>query len=246
MPTDPYILSIFIIVAGLIAGVLPLFFTWSHFRAHQWISVGAGMILGAAFLHMIPEAFEMVGARSFPAMLLGFLTLYLIEQLALDHHPHDENDGTFYELGILTFIGILLHDLIDGVALGSGHHVPEVTPAIFTALILHKIPTTFSLSLLMLHGGYRKSRILLFVGAALLMIPVGVLLAEVLIPLVGATPQAAVGRLILFSAGTFIYISVYELLPEMHRQSDADARIGRYFLLGLGVMLALEAIHPVA
>lgn len=246
MPTDPLLLSVFIIVAGLIAGLIPLLFTWSHFRAHQWISVGAGMILGAAFLHMIPEAFEMVGPRSLPAILLGFLTLYLVEQLALNHHPHDEKEGTFYEIGILTFIGIVLHDLIDGIALGSGHHVPEVTPAIFAALILHKIPTTFSLSLLMLHGGYRKSRILLFVGVALLMIPVGVLLAEFLIPLVGSTPESAVGRLILYSSGTFIYISVYELLPEMHRQTEAGANIGRYFLVGLGAMMLLKLIHPMA
>lgn len=246
MPTDTLLLSLVIIVAGFAAGLVPLFFTWSHFRAHQWIAVGAGMILGAAFLHMIPEAFEMVGARSLPAILLGFLTLYLIEQFALDHHPHDEKEGTFYEVGLLTFIGIGIHDLTDGIALGSGHHIPELTPAIFAALILHKIPTTFSLSLLMFHGGYRKSRILLFVMAALLMIPLGVLLAEVLIPLVGSTPQIAVGRLILYSAGTFIYISVYELLPEMHRQTEAKARIGRFFLLGLGVMLLLELIHPMA
>lgn len=246
MPTDPLLLSLVIIVAGFIAGGIPLFFTWSHNRAHQWIALGAGMILGAAFLHMIPEAFEMVGTRSLPAILLGFLTLYLIEQLALDHHPHDEETGTFYELGLLTFIGIGLHDLIDGVALGSGHHIPDLTPAIFAALILHKIPTTFSLSLLMYHGGYRKSRILLAVGAALLMIPVGVLLAEFLIPLVGDTPEVSIGRLILYSAGTFIYISVYELLPEMHRQTDAKAKVGRFFLLGLGAMVILEFIHPVA
>lgn len=246
MPADPLLLSLVIILAGLIAGVIPLFFTWSHFRAHQWIAIGAGMILGAAFLHMIPEALEIAGPRSLPAMLLGFLTLYLIEQIALNHHPHDEKEGAFHEIGLLTFIGISLHDLVDGVALGSGHHIPELTPAVFAALILHKIPTTFSLSLLMLHGGYRKSRILLFLGAALLMIPLGVLFAEFLIPLVGPTPETAIGRLILFSAGTFIYISVYELLPEMHRQTESRAKIGRYFLLGLALMMLLEAIHPVA
>ncbi|MBW3672149.1 MAG: ZIP family metal transporter, partial [Acidobacteria bacterium] len=135
MPADPLLLSLVIIVAGLIAGVIPLFFTWSHFRAHQWIAIGAGMILGAAFLHMIPEALEIAGPRSLPAMLLGFLTLYLIEQIALNHHPHDEKEGAFHEIGLLTFIGISLHDLIDGVALGSGHHIPELTPAVFAAVV---------------------------------------------------------------------------------------------------------------
>lgn len=244
MLTTTLLLSFVIVIAGLAAGVIPLMFDWSHRRAHQWISFGAGIILGAAFLHMIPEAFEMVGARSLPVILLGFLMLYLVEQIALKH-PHDEAKGAFHEIGLLMFIGICVHDLVDGLALGSGEHVPELTPPIFLALVLHKIPTTFSLSLLMLHGGYRKSRIILLVLAALLMIPVGVLLSDLLIGRIAGDSELMIGRLILFSAGTFIYISVYELLPEMHRQSDAKARIGWFFAAGLLAMLLLVLIHPV-
>lgn len=238
--------SLIIVAAGLLAGGIPLLFEWSHRQAHQWIAFGAGVILGAAFIHMIPEALELAGIRNLAWLLGGFLLLYGIEQLTMSHHhSHDEESGAFHELGLLTFIGIAVHDLVDGIALGSGHHVPELTPALFAALVLHKVPMAFSLTVLLWHGGYRKGRIMLMLLGALLMIPLGVLIFDPVMHRLGEDHSVAVGRLILFSAGTFIYISVYELLPEMHRLSNEHAKIGRFFLVGLFSMFLLNLLHPV-
>jgi zinc and cadmium transporter len=240
---SPFTLSLIIFGAGLLAGILPFFFRWSHRTAHRWIAFGAGSILGAAFLHMIPEGFEVSGASSLPMVLVGFLLLYVIEQFSLKH-PHEEDHGEFYELGFLTFIGLTIHDLIDGIALGSGGAQTAVTPAIFLALVLHKVPTTFSLSLLLLHGDYTRKRIVLFLSILLLAIPIGTLLSQMIVGMTGAG-VVAVGYLIHFSAGTFIYIGAYELLPEMHRKSAHDAWIGVFFALGIGVMFLLKLVHPV-
>ncbi|HUO84659.1 MAG TPA: ZIP family metal transporter, partial [Thermoanaerobaculia bacterium] len=145
-----FLLSLVIVCVGFLAGLVPFLVQWTHTTAHRWIAFGAGVILGAAFVHMIPEAYRMAGPSSLPMVLAGFVALYAVEQVSLKH-PHDEERGKFHELGLLTFFGLALHDLIDGIALGSGHHIPRVTPAIFAALLLHKIPTMFSLSLLMIH-----------------------------------------------------------------------------------------------
>jgi zinc and cadmium transporter len=241
---SPLLLSFAIVVIGFAAGMIPFFFRWTHRTAHRWIAFGAGVLLGAAFLHMIPEAYELAGGRGLGTLLLGFLTLYVFEQFTFKH-PHEEDAGEFYELGFLAFLGLTIHDLIDGIALGSGQHVPELTPAIFLALVLHKIPTTFSLSLLMLHGGYSRARIVQFLAILLVAIPVGVLLSNYLIDALVADPRWAIGALINFSAGTFIYIGAYELLPEMHRKSERSARIGLFFTLGLAIMFALKFLHPV-
>lgn len=243
--TSPLLLSFAIVGIGFAAGTIPLFFEWTHRTAHRWIAFGAGVLLGAAFLHMIPEAYELAGGRSLGTMLLGFLTLYAFDQLTFKHHPHEEDAGEFYELGFLAFLGLTIHDLIDGIALGSGHHVPELTPAIFLALVLHKVPTTFALSLLMLHGGYAKVRILQFLAVLLLAIPLGVLLSNQVIDAFFADKKWTIGALINFSAGTFIYIGAYELLPEMHRKSEPAARIGLFFTLGLAVMFVLKFLHRV-
>ena len=244
MIVDVYLLSMIIVAAGFAAGILPFFFHWTHVTAHRWIAFGAGTILGVAFIHMIPQAFEMAGAKSLTAMLFGFLTLYLLELASLDH-PHDEAKGEFHEIGILALIGIAIHDLVDGVALGSGHHLPELTPAIFVALALHKIPTMFALSLLMVHGGFRRAKIIVSISAVLLAIPLGVFLAGLLVGRLGESPEIPIGYLISYSAGTFFYIGAYELLPEMHRQSGPESRVGLFFILGLATMAALKLVHPV-
>jgi zinc and cadmium transporter len=236
------ILSLVIVAAGLVAGVIPFFFQWSHQTAHRWIAFGAGSILGAAFLHMIPEAHELAKAPALSMVLAGFLLLYFIEQLMMKH-PHDEDSGEFHEIGFLAFVGLTLHDIIDGIALGSGEHIPELTPAIFLALVLHKIPTTFSVSLLLLHGGYKRSRIVAFLLVMLIAIPAGVLLSNLIVG--HAASAQMVGYLVAFSAGTFIYIGAYELLPEMHRKSAHDLWIAGSFAIGIAVMVALKFVHPV-
>lgn len=245
MPASPLFLSFAIVAVGLVAGAIPFFLSWSHQTAHRWIAFGAGAILGAAFIHMIPEAWELSGARGFGFVILGFLALFLLEQISF-RHPHDEETGEFHEIGFLAFLGITFHDLIDGLALGSGEHVPELEPAIFAALILHKIPTTFAASLLMLHGGMPRKKILAYLAILLMAIPVGVLIATFTIRQAGPGSEMLIGMLINFSAGTFIYIAAYELLPEMQRKSGPGSKIGLFFILGLAAMFVLKLIHPVA
>ncbi|HUP65011.1 MAG TPA: ZIP family metal transporter [Thermoanaerobaculia bacterium] len=244
MDASPYLLSLIIVAAGFIAGLAPLFFDWDHRTAHRWIAFSAGAILGAAFLHMIPEGYELAGGRGFGMVVVGFLALYILEQVAL-RHPHAEEEGGFHEIGLLAFLGMTVHDLVDGIALGSGHHIPDAGPAIFIALALHKMPTTFAVSILLYHGGYSKRRIIALLAVLLLAIPAGVLIAELTIQRAGEGVEWVVGWLIYFSAGTFIYIGAYELLPEMNRNLEKGSRIGVFFLGGIAAMFVLKLLHPV-
>lgn len=245
MAASAFTLSLVIVAVGFGAALVPLFFEWTHRTAHRWISFGAGAILGAAFIHMIPEGYELAGRSGFGWIVGGFLALYVLEQLTFHHHPHEEETGEFREVGFLAFLGMTVHDLVDGMALGSGHHIPTAEPAIFAALVLHKVPTAFAVSLLMLHGGYSKRKVVGFMAILLLAIPAGVLLAELTIRGAGRASEHLIGGLINFSAGTFIYIGAYELLPEMHRKSEPGSGIVWFFLVGIATMFVLKYIHPV-
>lgn len=242
--TSPFVLSLVIVAVGFAAGLIPFFFQWTHRTAHRWIALGAGTMLGAAFLHMLPEGTELAGSTSITWALAGFVVLYLFEQLSLKH-PHDEDQGEFKEIGFLAFLGLTIHDLIDGISLGAGHDIPAITPAIFLALVLHKIPNTFSLSLLLLHGGYSKKKVLLFLSTFLVAIPIGTLLSEPLIHLMAPNHGRAIGSLVGFSSGTFVYIAAYELLPEMQRKATRGSWIGLFFMIGVTVMVFLRMLHPV-
>ena len=72
------------ILAGAIAGgVLPL--VGPMRRSDLLLSFSGGVMLGAAFFHMLPEAVELGGAQVMPVALLGFLALYLLERFVLIH-----------------------------------------------------------------------------------------------------------------------------------------------------------------
>ena len=72
------------ILAGALAGgALPLFARVR--RSDLMLSFSAGVMLGAAFFHMLPEAVDEAGRAAVPFVLVGFLLLYLLERFVLVH-----------------------------------------------------------------------------------------------------------------------------------------------------------------
>jgi zinc and cadmium transporter len=72
-----------ILLGALAGGALPLFA--SVRRSDLLLSFSAGVMLGAAFFHMLPEAVESAGGAVVPFVLVGFLVLYLLERFVLVH-----------------------------------------------------------------------------------------------------------------------------------------------------------------
>lgn len=72
-----------ILLGALAGGALPLFAKVR--RSDLLLSFSAGVMLGAAFFHMLPEAVEGAGGAVVPFVLAGFLVLYLLERFVLVH-----------------------------------------------------------------------------------------------------------------------------------------------------------------
>ncbi len=72
-----------ILVGALAGGALPL--VGAMRRSDALLSFSAGVMLGAAFFHMLPEAVEGAGLSALPFVLVGFLTLFLLERFVLVH-----------------------------------------------------------------------------------------------------------------------------------------------------------------
>ena len=72
-----------ILCGALAGGVLPLLRRPT--RSDLGLSFSAGVMLGVAFFHMLPEAIALGGPAAAPAVLAGFLLLYLLERFVLVH-----------------------------------------------------------------------------------------------------------------------------------------------------------------
>jgi zinc and cadmium transporter len=245
------------ILAGALAGgALPLLGRFR--RSDLLLSFSAGVMLGAAFFHMLPEAVEGAGAAAIPFVLVGFLLLYSLERFVLVHvcaepgahaapgapgsHPHGHGPGCdAHTMGLAAFLGMSLHTLVDGFALGAASEKPGLGLLVFLAILAHKIPNAFSLSAILRSEGYSVRRALALNAAFALMVPMGAALYLVTREVVRAeafTPAALAA-----SAGTFLHLSLSDIVPDLHRRGVARLAMTTAMISGLAVMGALTLLR---
>jgi zinc and cadmium transporter len=252
-----------ILVGAVGGGLLPLLGTQR--RSDLLLSFSAGVMLGAAFFHMLPEAIEEGGASVTPVVLAGFLLLYLLERFVLihvcaepainaqlaqrcvddqgDHHDHGHGTGTGCEvhtLGLAAWIGMSIHTMVDGFVLGAANSTPSIGPLVFIAIVAHKIPSAFSLSAILRAEGYGRGRALvmnlLFAG----MVPVGALIYLLLRNLVHT--QLFTAYALAASAGTFLHLALSDILPDLHRRQGSKFRLSGALMVGLAAMWSLTLL----
>ena len=261
-----------ILLGALAGGALPLFA--SVRRSDLLLSFSAGVMLGAAFFHMLPEAVDSAGGAVVPFVLVGFLVLYLLERFVLvhvcaepgpnarlsttgaplrpsdphDHHEHEDvhvhADGTgcdVHTLGLAAWLGMSAHTLVDGFALGAASVEPELGLLVFLAILAHKVPNAFSLSAILLSEGYSRGRAVLMNAAFALMVPVGAGLYVLLREAVHVERFTSLA--LAASAGTFLHLSLSDILPDLHRRGASKWRLSAAMVSGVLVMGLLTLVR---
>ncbi|KAI9218731.1 Zinc/iron permease [Blastocladiella britannica] len=147
-------------------------------------------------------------------------------------------------------IGMVIHAFSDGVAMGaaSAASSPALETVVFLAILLHKGPSAFGLTtFLMHHGTVSRRRIRAHLLAFSIAAPLAACTTYLALQAAGGssssgadkTPSAAdvanvqrwTGTLLLFSAGSFLYVATVHVLPEVL------ARRGRLTGLQVAVMV---------
>lgn len=234
--------SLLIAVAIFIGGILPIFRRWKSSHLPIALSLASGLMLGSAFFHLIPESFKLAGAHMGFGMMAGFLFLFFIESFITVHICELLDCEVHHQLSISAFLGIGIHTLVDGIALGSGLMVPGLGFIVFFAVVAHKAPEMFSLSSLLLHLKTPRRKIILLNFIIWLTIPLGALIAYLVLQVEN---NFWLGSALAFSAGTFIHISLSDLLPEAHKHSPSKKLSTLMLLLGISFMALIEILWGV-
>lgn len=250
MPLSPLlaiaVYSGLILFAALLGASIPLL-RKVHQHAGTWLAFAAGVMLGAAFFHLLPEALHQGGIRVLPWVVAGFAALLVLERFAMTHACEEPPDCAEHvvqhNVGLSAMLGLCAHTLFDGLALGAS--VAEgIAFTAAAAITAHKIPSSFSLAAILQAEGKDRGVILRSVTILALMVPLGAglyCLIQGWLPLESFAPGA-----LAFSSGTFLYIAVSDLLPQVNRHAR-DRRLSHLgnLALGLAVMggLALVTGH---
>lgn len=233
----------FAVAAGALVGAALTFLVkLDHRRNMMILGFAAGVLFGAAILHMLPEAVQYAGYSVFPWCLAGFLAILLLERFVPDHHEHDGHEHAPGEhpepLGMTTFLALSLHTLTDGLALGVALEEGARGAGVLFALTFHQIPAAISLVSILLAEGYGKAKTLLMTAVFALMVPVG---AGLFLALREFTDvHVLTPRLLAFSAGTFLHVALADLLPQVHRKVEVRKPASVALLLGIAAMWGLR------
>jgi zinc and cadmium transporter len=210
------------------------------------IALGAGFMLAAVFLKIVPEAIEMWPGNALAPMLwllAGYLLIQFVEHTLAPHFHFGEETheaAMLEQHAAMAGIGALMvHTFFDGVSIAVASLVSfRLGVLIFIAILLHKLPEGFTVASMMLAAG-RSRR-----GARLAALAVG------LTTLIGVALVVAFRNLALYShpvsahvlplsAGVTLYVAASDLIPEVNTR-QGGVRISLMVFAGVALLYLIE------
>ena len=243
-----------IIIASLIGGALSLAAAavFAYSARLSWVpilvSYAIGALLGAAFLEVLPHAFESaaVSGASISSitttLLVGILMFFVLEKLVLWRHCHTDHCEAHAPVvdhghdhgrsGLMITVGDTFHNFVDGVIIAAAFMTNfELGVVTALAIIAHEIPQEVGDFLILLHSGYSKRRAFLVNLLASLATVVGGVLAYFALD----TMRGAVPYTLGIAAASMIYVAVADLIPGLHKRAELLVTLQQVTLIGLGV-----------
>lgn len=210
-----------------------------------FISLAVGALLGDAFIHLIPEAFENSSNPTTVSLFIifGVLLFFIIEKfLHWHHHDDDTQIKHVHPVGKLVLFTDGFHNLIDGIIIGVSFLVSiPVGIATTVAVILHEIPQEIGDYAVLIHSGYSKKRALWLNFLSALLSIVGLIIALIF----GNIAQNFISWVLPIAAGGFIYIAVADLIPELQKTKELKYSILQIlsFVIGILAMISLLSLE---
>nr|WP_297356933.1 ZIP family metal transporter [uncultured Caldimonas sp.] len=241
----------YIVLATLLGGVLSVLIAASltltvlSKLVRHLVSLSAGVLLGTALLHVLPEAFESAaGAHElFLTLLAGLLFFFLLEKAELYRHGHHhEGDGDHHHHGFdhdqagrggwSVLIGDSIHNFCDGIIIAAAFLAePRLGLVTALAVIAHEIPQEVGDYIVLLNAGFSRAKALLYNALSGLAAVLGGVLGYFVVgPWEDLFPY-----LLVIASSSFIYVAVADLIPQLQRRLSLKETAAQLAWLGAGL-----------
>jgi len=199
------------------------------------VSLAAGSLIGAAFLDLLPESLE-TGAdpRSvFFFVIVGIIIMFLFEKFLKLYHCHDRGSCSYHTFSSSILVVDAIHNFIDGVVIALSFSLgTEVGIATTIAIFFHEIPQEIGDFGALIYAGWKRSKIILFNILTALATFIGAILGYLMLPIL----SSALPFIVSFAAGTFLYIAISDLMPEV-KHSAKPKEFAHIAVIGLGILI---------
>ena len=259
-----------ILFGTLVAGIgsvwlaaLLSFGALARYTQHM-LSLAAGALLGTAFLHLLPEAFESQASAHdlFATLLVGLVFFFLLDKAELWHHGHEhhaaeregldvDHDHAHHEQrhdlksgGWAVLAGDSVHAFGDGILIASAF-IADMRLGFVAALavLVHEVPHHMGDLIVLRRQSANNRRIAI----------VKVSLAGAVTALGGVIGYALVDQLygylpffLIIAASSFMYVALADLIPQRQKRASLQETAAQIAWLAIGiglVMLVSWAAH---
>jgi ZIP family zinc transporter/zinc and cadmium transporter len=196
---------------------------WERRFLESVLAIGAGFMLAAALIKMVPISLK-GGGEWMPLWILGGYLLVQASEHTFAPHFHfgEETHHDVHlhrHVSVTAMLGLMVHTFFDGVSIASGFaHSTRLGLLVFVAVILHKMPEGFTMASIALAAGYRRGMAL----AAAALIGSATVLGALL---TGALPPHALYAALAVSAGVTIYVAASDLVPEVNSAEGVNSSL---------------------
>lgn len=221
--------------ATVLGGLLVTRRSWSNLVLRSFIALGAGFMIAAVCLRMLPESMKL--SPHAPILILaGYLLVHFFEHTVAPHFHFGEevhsDEMVNPAVGFSALVGLSTHAFFDGVSISSGFLISApLGVLIFVAVALHKIPEGFTVASIALASGRgpagARHATLVLAAATLLGTAVMWRFAD------------AVTYALPVSAGVTLYVAATDLLPEVNE--ERGIRMALVVFLGVALFYVTEA-----
>ncbi len=156
-------------------------------------------------------------------------------------HENRITDRRLFQTGVLLAVGITVHNIPEGIAVGAGYmHAPEFGVFIALAILLHNIPEGIATTLPLCSSGLSRWKSLRVAFLSGLAEPIGALIAALFLDVFHNLVPAALA----FAGGVMMFITLDELVPAARKHGHQHyTAIG--FILGAIFVFILSGLFGV-
>ena len=233
--------ALLVLIAGIGGGLLAARITKHKGRENITGLANAfagGVFLGAAFLHMLPDAIAnfntFLADFDYPVFALvaalGFLLVMLLDKVLAPAIGGAESQRVIYPYVLMATLSV--HSLITGMALGLETQIVSAGAILF-AVLAHKTTAAMALSISFAKGAAPAARSRNLLGIFYTTTPVGILVGTWLAAAIQGPGEVHFEAIFdALAAGTFFYIAVMDILAEEFR--GKHNHLQNFFMVALG------------
>ena len=203
------------------------------------LSFASGVMLTLSLVDLIPTSINYLKMDN-RSLLYTLLFFFIGIILCLIINTKIKDNDVLYKTGIISMIGIMIHNIPEGIVTYILSTVDMKLGLIFAiAIILHNIPEGISISVPIYYSKKSKKKAFLYTMISGLSEPLGALLSMIF--LYKNISNFLIAILFSLIAGLMSYISIFELMKTSFKYDKNKIYIlyGSFFILIVEILLKI-------